>query len=80
MAKILIVDDSSMSRRMLRSILEGIGQLAESKIYISGCILNGAQAGIGGYGYRNYRYYSKYGNYLAGSHYGESAKESLHEK
>ena len=62
------------------SILEGIGQLAESKIYISGCILNGAQAGIGGYGYRNYRYYSKYGNYLAGSHYGESAKESLHEK
>ena len=62
------------------SIMEGIGQLAESKIYISGCILNGAQAGIGGYGYKNYRYYSKYGNYLAGSHYGESEKDSLHEK
>ena len=62
------------------SILEGIGQLAESKIYISGCILNGAQAGIGGYGYKNYRYYSKYGNYLAGSHYGENQKDSLHEK
>lgn len=62
------------------AILEGIGQLAESRIYISGCILNGAQAGIGGYGYKNYRYYSKYGNYLAGSHYGEETKDSLHEK
>lgn len=51
------------------SILEGIGQLAESRIYISGCILNGAQAGIGGYGYKNYRYYNKYGYYTSGSHY-----------
>lgn len=62
------------------SILEGIDQLAESKIYISGCILNGAQAGIGGYGYKSYRYYNKYGDYLYGSHYGESNKDSLHEK
>ncbi len=60
------------------AILEAIGQLAESKIHISGCILNGAQAGIGGYGYRQYRYYNKYGDYLYGSHYGESSKESLH--
>lgn len=51
------------------NILEGIGQLAESKIYISGCILNGAQAGIGGYGYKSYRYYNKYGYYGSGSHY-----------
>lgn len=50
-------------------ILEGIGELAESRIYISGCILNGAQAGIGGYGYKNYRYYNKYGYYTSGSHY-----------
>ena len=50
-------------------ILEGIGELAESKVYISGCILNGAQAGIGGYGYKNYRYYNKYGYYGYGSHY-----------
>lgn len=50
-------------------ILEGIGELAESRIYISGCILNGAQAGIGGYGYKNYRYYNKYGYYGYGSHY-----------
>ena len=61
------------------AILDGIGQLAESKIYISGCILNGAQAGIGGYGYRQYRYYNKYGDYLYGSHYAEADKESLHE-
>ena len=61
------------------AILEGIDQLAESKIYISGCILNGAQAGIGGYGYRQYRYYNKYGDYLYGSHYGEPSKEDLHE-
>lgn len=47
------------------AIMDAIGQLAESKVYISGCILNGAQAGIGGYGYKNYRYYSKYGNYLS---------------
>ena len=59
------------------AILEGIEQLAESKIYISGCILNGAQAGIGGYGYKNYRYYSKYSNYLSGTHYGTGEKESL---
>ena len=59
------------------AIVEAIGQLAESKIYIAGCILNGAQAGIGGYGYKSYRYYSKYGDYMSGSHYGEAEKESL---
>lgn len=53
------------------NILEGIHQLAESKVYISGCILNGAQAGIGGYGYRSYRYYNRYGYYYADSHYGK---------
>ena len=58
------------------SILEGIGELAESHIYISGCILNGAQAGIGGYGYKNYRYYNRYGYYGYGSHYRESGKAS----
>lgn len=58
------------------NILEGIGQLAESKIYISGCILNGAQAGIGGYGYKNYRYYNRYGYYGSGSHYGERNETS----
>lgn len=62
------------------AIMEGIEQLAESKIYISGCILNGAQAGIGGYGYKNYRYYSKYGNYISESHYSETPKGSLQEK
>lgn len=56
------------------SILEGIGELAESHIYISGCILNGAQAGIGGYGYKNYRYYNRYGYYGYGSHYRESGE------
>lgn len=76
-AALFVVKQDYASRS---SILEGIGQLAESKIYISGCILNGAQAGIGGYGYKNYRYYNKYGNYLYGSHYGEAANESLHEK
>lgn len=60
------------------AILEGIDQLAESKIYISGCILNGAQAGIGGYGYKSHRYYNKYGDYLYGSHYGEALREDLH--
>lgn len=55
-------------------ILEGIGQLAESKVYISGCILNGAKAGIGGYGYKNYRYYSRYGSYGAGNHYRNQAE------
>ena len=58
------------------SILEGIGELAESHIYISGCILNGAQAGIGGYGYKNYRYYNRYGYYGYGSHYRESGQVS----
>lgn len=58
------------------NILEGIGQLAESKIYISGCILNGAQAGLGGYGYKNYRYYNKYGYYSAGSHYGKTEENT----
>ena len=51
------------------NIQEGLDQLAESKVYISGCILNGAQAGIGGYGYRYYKYYNRYGNYYSDSHY-----------
>lgn len=76
-AALFIVKQDYASRS---AILEGIGQLAESRIYISGCILNGAQAGIGGYGYKNYRYYSRYGNYAAGSHYDETEKDSLHEK
>ncbi len=42
------------------SILDGIEQLAESRVYISGCILNGVQNAIGGYGYHNYHYYGKY--------------------
>lgn len=42
------------------SVLDGIEQLAESRIYISGCILNGVQNAIGGYGYHNYHYYGKY--------------------
>ena len=62
------------------AIMDAIGQLAESKVYISGCILNGAQAGIGGYGYKSYRYYNKYGNYGYGSHYGASEKDSLQKK
>lgn len=57
------------------NILDGINQLAESKVYISGCILNGAQAGIGGYGYRYYKYYNRYGYYYADSHYGDVEEE-----
>jgi capsular exopolysaccharide synthesis family protein len=59
-AALFVVKQDCASRS---AIMEGIGQLAESGIYVSGCILNGAQAGIGGYGYRNYRYYNRYGNY-----------------
>ena len=59
-AALFVVKQDYASRS---AIMEGIGQLAESGIYISGCILNGAQAGIGGYGYKNYRYYNRYGNY-----------------
>ena len=62
------------------AIMDAIEQLSESDIHISGCILNGAQAGIGGYGYKNYRYYSKYGRYGSGNYYRESAKDSLQEK
>jgi capsular exopolysaccharide synthesis family protein len=54
------------------AILEEIDQLAESRVYISGCILNGAQAGIGGYGYRYQRYYNRYGSYYGGSRYNEA--------
>ena len=48
-------------------ILEGIAELAQSRIHITGCVLNGAKAGIGGYGYRNYHYYGRYGYYGSGS-------------
>lgn len=47
------------------AILEGIEQLAESRIYISGCILNGVQNAVGGYGYKNYRYYGRYSRELS---------------
>lgn len=63
------------------AIMEGIEQLTESKIYIAGCILNGAQAGIAGYGYKNYRYYSRYSNYYSDTVYNnERTKDSLQEK
>ena len=62
------------------AIMDAIEQLSESHIHLSGCILNGAQAGIGGYGYKNYRYYSKYGRYGSGNYYRENAKDSLQEK
>lgn len=75
-AALFVVKQDYASRS---AILEGINQLAESGIYFSGCILNGAQAGIGGYGYKNYRYYSKYGNYHSGSHYNEKRNDSLQE-
>lgn len=42
------------------AILDGIEQLAESKVSVSGCILNGVQNSIVGYGYKTYRYYGKY--------------------
>lgn len=61
------------------NIQEGIDQLAESKVYISGCILNGAQAGIGGYGYRYFKYYNRYGNYYANSHYNMEEKKGTSE-
>lgn len=62
------------------AIVEGLGQLAESKVYISGCILNGVQAGIIGSGYSNYRYYGRYSNYFAETRYEEGEKDSLQKK
>lgn len=59
------------------AIMDAIEQLSESKIHFAGCILNGAQAGIGGYGYKNYRYY---GRYSSGNYSRESAKGGLQEK
>ena len=53
------------------NIMEGIAQLAESHVHISGCVLNGVKAGIGGYGYKYYQYYNRYGNYREGSRYGK---------
>lgn len=47
------------------AILEGIEHLAESRIYISGCILNGIQNAVGGYGYKNQRYYGRYSRELS---------------
>lgn len=62
------------------AIMDAIEQLSESDVLISGCILNGAQAGIGGYGYKNYRYYSKYGRYGSGNYYRDKEKDSLQEE
>lgn len=56
-AALFVVKQDYASRA---AILDGIEQLAESRVYISGCILNGVQNSIGGYGYRNYYYYGKY--------------------
>lgn len=53
-------------------IMEGVGQLSQSKIYLAGCILNGAQSGITGSGYKNYRYYGRY-------HYGRENEKTQSE-
>lgn len=42
------------------AILRGIEELAQSKIYIAGCILNDAEIGIGEHGYRSYYNYGRY--------------------
>lgn len=44
----------------ITDIMEGVSQLAQSKIFLAGCILNGAQSGITGTGYKNYKYYGRY--------------------
>lgn len=54
-------------------ILEGIQSLSESGVKMLGCVLNGAESGLGGYGH-NYGYgyggYGKYGSYGKYGHYG----------
>lgn len=60
-------------------IKTGIENLAKSDIRILGCIFNGAESGLTGYGenygYSRYNYYGKYG-YGYGYAYGESATRS----
>ena len=57
-------------------ILEGIQSLAESGVKMLGCVLNGAESGLGGYGhnygygYGGYGKYGKYGSYGKYGHYG----------
>ncbi len=57
-------------------ILEGIQSLSESGVKMLGCVLNGAESGLGGYGhnygygYGGYGKYGKYGSYGKYGHYG----------
>ncbi len=55
-------------------IMEGIQSLAESGVKMLGCVLNGAESGLGGYGH-NYGYgyggYGKYGKYGSYGKYGQ---------
>ncbi len=62
----------------VKDILEGVGNLTEEGISISGCILNQAEVGITGYGYGyGYGYgrgYGLYGNSRSYGDYGNSKK------
>ena len=50
----------------VRYIREGIGLLSDSDTHVLGCVLNCAEAGIGGYGYGKYGYGKYgYGKYLS---------------
>lgn len=57
------------------NIMEGIAQLAESRVHLAGCVLNGAEAGITGSGYYH-RYYGKYGYSVSGETQASGPAES----
>ncbi len=61
----------------VKDILEGIGNLTEEGITISGCILNQAEVGITGYGYGyGYGYGRGYGLYGNSRGYGDYGKST----
>lgn len=66
-AVVYVIEQDRASRTKIKA---GIEKLLSCDVTVAGCVLNGVQAGLSGYGYGKYGYGCGYGKYGRYGHYG----------
>ena len=66
-AAVYVIEQDRASRTKIKA---GIEKLLSCDVTVAGCVLNGVQAGLSGYGYGKYGYGYGYGKYGRYGHYG----------
>lgn len=64
---VYVIEQDRASRTKIKA---GIEKLLSCDVTVAGCVLNGVQAGLSGYGYGKYGYGYGYGKYGRYGHYG----------